>query len=258
MLTERKMFSRSFASSAVSGELQDLDRVADLLVEGAGALGAGGGDAADQLRRGADRVVGAARVDPLRREGQEEVLADRATALRQGGEELLAGGAGVGGRLEHDQLAGLQVGGDLSSRLAQVGEVGLARARQRRRHADDDRLAVLQVGVVGWWRSGARPAPRARRRRRPRCSCGRRPGRRACRGRCRGRRRRSRPRRRRGRGEARRSRGRRSPASWRRRDQAPEATTDSAASRVCQVGKSGTTYQAMTDWRASAISCEYQ
>ena len=39
----------------------DLDRVADLRVEGGGALGAGGGDAADQLRRGADRVVGAAR-----------------------------------------------------------------------------------------------------------------------------------------------------------------------------------------------------
>ena len=203
-------------------------------------------------------MVGAARVDPLRGEGEEEVDADGASAGGEGREELLAGRAGVGGRLEHDQLPGLQVRGDRRGGVAQVGEVGLAGARERRRDAEDDRLAVLQVGVVA---GGARR------------SAGRRqlgvvdvldvaaargqvgelggvgveaddlvPGL--------------------GEGEGERKsdvaeaddpqlhRGGR----VRRR----VATTDSAASRVCQVGSSGMTYQSTTASRASAISCENQ
>jgi hypothetical protein len=49
--------------------------VADLRVEGFGALGAGRREAADELGGGLDRVVGAARVDPLRGEGEVEVAA---------------------------------------------------------------------------------------------------------------------------------------------------------------------------------------
>ena len=45
---------------------EDDDLAADQLVQLAGSLGAGFGQAADQLRRGAHGVVGAARVDPLR------------------------------------------------------------------------------------------------------------------------------------------------------------------------------------------------
>ena len=60
----------------------DLDhRVADLRVELDRALGARVGQPTDELRGGADRVVGAARVDSLWREGEVEVPARRETGF---------------------------------------------------------------------------------------------------------------------------------------------------------------------------------
>ena len=59
------------------GAREDDDLVADQLVQLAGTLGAGGRDAADQLRGGAHGEVGATRIDPLRREGDVEVPARR-------------------------------------------------------------------------------------------------------------------------------------------------------------------------------------
>ena len=84
MFTERKMFSSSFTSSAASGEETRDDRVERAPVEGDGALGAGGRDAADDLRRVLRRPVGPAGVDPLGAEREEEVLADLAARSSRG------------------------------------------------------------------------------------------------------------------------------------------------------------------------------
>ena len=73
MLTERKMFSSSFASSAVSGAETGTSVSTALRVERHGALGAGRREAADDLGHRAHGVVGAARVDALGRHGEVEV-----------------------------------------------------------------------------------------------------------------------------------------------------------------------------------------
>ena len=200
------MFSSSFESSAVSGAGEDDDLVADQRVELAGALGAGLGQAADQLRRGAHRVVGAAGVDPLRREGEVEVAAGGEAGLLEDRQQALARRARVGGRLEHDELLGLEDLREGRGRVEQVGEVGLARAGQRRRHADDDRFAGGEVGLVGGRPQALRRAAQGLRRRRPRCGCARRSAPRPCAGRCRGRPPRAPPRQRRRRAAGRRSR----------------------------------------------------
>ena len=142
------MFSSSFASSAASGVERTTTSSQISRVELAGALGAGLGHAADQLRRGPDRVVGAAGVDPLRREGEVELLAGRHPGLLEDRQQPLPGGARVGGRLEHHELARPQDLGERIGGIDQVGEVRFARARQRRRDADDHRVAGLELGVV--------------------------------------------------------------------------------------------------------------
>jgi hypothetical protein len=76
MLTERKMFSSSFVSSAASG-LELVDGVDRLPVDLGGAARALGGDPAEHLRRRLRRPVLAAGVDPLRRHGEEEALRPR-------------------------------------------------------------------------------------------------------------------------------------------------------------------------------------
>ena len=88
MLTERKMFSSSFVSSAASG-LESRARCRSPCVELGGALGALGRDPADDLRRRLRRPVGAARVDALRRDGEEEAFAGAQAAASRGS----AGGA---------------------------------------------------------------------------------------------------------------------------------------------------------------------
>ena len=77
MFTERKTFSSSFDSSAASGVGDRHDLVAHLLVQGDRPLEAGRGQPADDLRGGAQRVVGAARVDAL---GREATLKSRPAA----------------------------------------------------------------------------------------------------------------------------------------------------------------------------------
>ena len=64
-----------------AGDAHDL--VADEPVELRGALGAGLGQAADHLRRVAQREVGAARIDALGREGEVEVAPGRQARLLQ-------------------------------------------------------------------------------------------------------------------------------------------------------------------------------
>ena len=74
MLTERKMFSSSFDSSAASGEPTRTIVSQTSGVERLGVVAAGLREAADDLRRGAQREVGAAGVDALGREREVEVL----------------------------------------------------------------------------------------------------------------------------------------------------------------------------------------
>ena len=97
-----------------------------------------------------DRVVGAAGIDPLGREGELEVLAGGEARLLEDRQQPLAGGARIGGRLEHDQLA-LAQDARRAPRpaLGHVAEVGLALVGERRRNADQHRVALAERGGVG-------------------------------------------------------------------------------------------------------------
>ena len=105
MFTERKMFSSSLESSATSGVETAHDLVADRRVDGDGGLGARGREPADDLRRRAQRVVGAARVDALGRERQREVLARPQPGLLQQRHQVLARRARERRRLQDHGLA---------------------------------------------------------------------------------------------------------------------------------------------------------
>ena len=145
MLTERKMFSSSFVSSAASGVADLDDLVADQLVELDRARGGFLVEAADDLRGGADRVVGAARVDPLGGEGEVEVTARGQPGLLQDRPEPLTRRARIGGRLEHDQLALLHHRRQRGGGVDHVAQVRLAGVGQRCRDADDHRVARAQI-----------------------------------------------------------------------------------------------------------------
>ena len=60
----------------------------------------------------------------------------------------LARRARVGRRLEHDELARLEVRGDRVRGALDVAEVGLALLRQRRRESDQDRVGLPELLVV--------------------------------------------------------------------------------------------------------------
>ena len=150
MLTERKMFSSSFVSSAASGGRDHVDVVDRALVEACGRLGRGLVDSADHLRGRSRREVLAARIDALGREGEVEVAARlQAADLLEQGTEDVAGRPRIRGRLEHDQVALAEVGADRAGGALDVGEVRLALDRQRRRHRDHDGVGVGDHGEVG-------------------------------------------------------------------------------------------------------------
>ncbi len=106
-------------------------------------------DAADDLRDGLRRVALVARVFPLGREGQEEVDPRREPALLEGPSYDLVGGTGVGGRFEDDELAAAEVQPDGLCGLPHVRQVRLLLRRQRRRHANEDRVGLVQPGEIG-------------------------------------------------------------------------------------------------------------
>ena len=97
-------------------------------------------DAADHLWGVGGAVAGVAGVLALGREGEEELLAAAQPGLLEDAAHELVGGAGVGGRLEHDELARAQRHLDLARRLLDEAHVRLALRGQRRRHADQDRV----------------------------------------------------------------------------------------------------------------------
>ena len=146
MFTERKTFSSSFVSSATSGVETGTtwSQISEYRATARSRQAVG--EPADDLRRVAHRVVGAARVDALGREGEAELDAGREARLLEQRDEPLAGGARVGRRLEHDELVALQHAGDRRGGGDQRAEIRLAVARQRRRHRDDDRVAARQLG----------------------------------------------------------------------------------------------------------------
>jgi hypothetical protein len=84
----------------------------------------------------------------LGREGEKVVDAALEAAGVETGQELLARGAGVGRRLEDDELSLAQVRGDRLRTDADVLEVGLAMDAERRGDADQDGIAFGQAGMV--------------------------------------------------------------------------------------------------------------
>ena len=134
------------------GDLERRDRhdlVADRAVQRARALEALGRHAADDLRRGAQGVVGAARVDPLGREGEVERARPRLQArLLEQRRQPLARGARVGRRLEHDELALLEHARERGAGGDQRLQIGLAVLVQRGRHRDDDGVDLRQRRVA--------------------------------------------------------------------------------------------------------------
>ena len=151
MLTERKMFSSSLVSSAASGEETRHERVDGRRVDRRRALGAGRREAADDLRRRAHRVVGAARVDALGRHGEVEVAA-RLEARGAPG-SAAAPRASCRDRSStraRSRLPAAQVRRD-ATRVAASTYVrsGSRFVGQRRRHADDHRRGRADDARVG-------------------------------------------------------------------------------------------------------------
>ena len=118
-------------------------------VERAGHLGALARESAYHLgnRRGVEARV--SRVLALRREGEEEVHARAQPGeLFQDGLHHFLGGAGIGGALEHHQLAGAHVGPDRARGVLDVRHVRLAVRVQRRGHAHDQRVGLGGLAEV--------------------------------------------------------------------------------------------------------------
>ncbi len=106
MLTERKMFSSSFVSSAASGEETVDDLVADQAVELDGAPAALVG-VSPPTTFGVVRIVWSVRPGSIRsgEKARLKSLPAREPRLLEDRQQPLAGRARVGGRLEHHQLA---------------------------------------------------------------------------------------------------------------------------------------------------------
>ena len=113
-------------------------------VEGAGDFLGGRVDAADDLRDVPGVELRIAGVLALGRERQEVALASRQPSCVEAGLQLLAGGSGVSGGLQDDQLAGTEAASDLVRRASDVGEVRVAMPAEGRGDADEDGVALGQ------------------------------------------------------------------------------------------------------------------
>ena len=142
MLTLRNVFSSSFTISAVCGGRHRDHACRWPCRRGrAPACVQAGRDAADDLGRVAGVELRVARVDALGREREEEVSPTLSPRSSSSGQDQLLGGAGIGGALEDDELPRPQALGDRlrgGQTMCEVGVLGLA---ERRRHADDHRVA---------------------------------------------------------------------------------------------------------------------
>ena len=92
--------------------------------------------------------VGVAGVLAFGAEGDEEVDPRPEPGRGQHRQDDVAGSAGVGGAFEDDELARAKALHDRLGRLDDEAEVGLAGVGQRRRHADDDDVGLMQMGEL--------------------------------------------------------------------------------------------------------------
>ena len=113
-----------------------------------GRLGGRRVDAADDLRDGLGVEVRVARILALGREGEQEVVGARQAGRLEQRQHFLVGRARIGGRLEHDQLALAQARGNRLGRVVDVRQVGFAVGAERRRDADENRVALRQAVEV--------------------------------------------------------------------------------------------------------------
>ena len=113
------------------------DAAHHLLVEGARQGERFGVVGADHLWDGRRLEGFVARVLALGREGEEEVGPGLEAAALEDRLHHIRDGAGIGGRFEHHELAGAEMLGDRLAGLHHVGQVRLAVAVERGRHADD-------------------------------------------------------------------------------------------------------------------------
>ncbi len=126
-----------------------MDGVADDAVQRLGPTRALGCEAADDLGRVADAPASVAGVHPLRAEGEVGVLADAQAGRLEHRPQHLARGARPGGRFEHDQGAGREVGEGGLGGGDDVAEVGLSVVAQRRGYADEHGATGGQACRVG-------------------------------------------------------------------------------------------------------------
>jgi hypothetical protein len=122
--------------------------VDDLRVEGLAHGEAPRRGAAEDLGRVAGAVVLVARIDPLGAEADEDVLA-QGEAPGQRRDQHLAGGARVGGGLQHDEHVLVLVLRDLLGGREDVADVRLLGLVERGGDADDDGVRLGQDGGVG-------------------------------------------------------------------------------------------------------------
>ncbi len=125
------------------------DFVDGLLVEGDGDFAGDFVDSADEFWDGLGAGIFSAGVFAFGGEGEEEVCAAEQAAGLEQGENDLAGGAGVGGGFENDQLSGTEAEGDFFGAFADEGEVGLAVVAEGGGDADEDRIGLRKAGKIG-------------------------------------------------------------------------------------------------------------
>src|SRR2546427_3759795 len=90
-----------------------------------------------------------ARVDPLRRKSQQKILVEFQASLFEYRPQNFIGGSGIGRRFQDYELSAPQTFLDLFGCRQDERYVGLFSFSERCRHADDDRVALLQMIKVG-------------------------------------------------------------------------------------------------------------
>ena len=175
MLTERKMFSSSFVSSAASGdETRWTVSIARAVERGRGL----GRRLVDRRRRPSGRSSSSSRCGPGRRarartRGGSRRRRRARTPRSRIGCSVVARRARIRRRLEHDELTRAAGGVAISApRCGTIERSGSRCLRERRRQRDQDRVGVAQHVVVGRRGEAAlgRRARGAARTGRPRCS----------------------------------------------------------------------------------------
>src|SRR5450756_234758 len=111
-------------------------------------------------------VVSVARVYPLGRKRKIEIGTCLETAALEDGQHDLIGRSGIGRALEHDELSFVEIRYQCSRDTLDVRDVGSLVDGERRRHAYDHRVTVLERRKLGRGRQGTACNHRLKTRRR--------------------------------------------------------------------------------------------